>query len=170
MVQTSERKKLVSPLEESIQEDIIKLAVNMALDDREYDLESSDDKNGENEMIMNDIKDKARELKKILAKRYLNPCAKIEKAPPISQFLLNRLENKRFKQQFRMHQDSFVNLCDLVSSNPVFPNNSNQPQQPVVDQMMMTLRRLGCFGNRASVGMLATFFGIGEGTVEAYTN
>jgi hypothetical protein len=55
-------------------------------------------------LIMNDIKDKARELKKILAKLYnLHPCAKIEQAPPISQFLLNRLEEKRFKQQFRMH-------------------------------------------------------------------
>jgi hypothetical protein len=72
MVLTSERKKLINSLEESIQEDMMKLAVNLALDDGEYNLESSDDKNGENEMIMNDIEDKSRELKAILAKRYLN--------------------------------------------------------------------------------------------------
>jgi len=36
--------------------------------------------------------------------------------------------------------------------------------------MMVTLKRLGCFGNGASVGMLATFFRIAEGTVELYTN
>jgi hypothetical protein len=36
--------------------------------------------------------------------------------------------------------------------------------------MMVALWRLGCFGNGASVGMIATFFGIGEGTVEVYIN
>jgi hypothetical protein len=157
MVRTSERKKLINALEDSIQEDIEKLAANLALDDGEYDLESSDDEFGENGMIMNDIEDKAREIKAILAKRYLIPRSKIEKAPPISEFLLTRLEDKRFKQQFRMHRDSFVKLCNLVSTNPVFHNNSNCPQRPVADQMMVALWRLGCFGNGASVGMIATF-------------
>jgi hypothetical protein len=35
---------------------------------------------------------------------------------------------------------------------------------------MIILKRLGCFGNGASVGMLATFFRLAEGTVELYNN
>ncbi|KAI9913357.1 hypothetical protein PsorP6_005574 [Peronosclerospora sorghi] len=35
---------------------------------------------------------------------------------------------------------------------------------------MVTLKRFGCFGNGASVGMLARFFRNSEGTVELYTN
>ncbi|PLW22571.1 hypothetical protein PCASD_05676 [Puccinia coronata f. sp. avenae] len=82
MVRTSERKKLINSLEESIQEDMMKLAVNLALHDGEYNLKSSDDENGENEMIMNDIEDKSRELEAILAKRYQhrNCCATLQKA------------------------------------------------------------------------------------------
>ncbi|KAI9907540.1 hypothetical protein PsorP6_016536 [Peronosclerospora sorghi] len=34
---------------------------------------------------------------------------------------------------------------------------------------MVTLKRFGCFGNGASVGMLARFFRISEGTIEFYT-
>lgn len=35
---------------------------------------------------------------------------------------------------------------------------------------MVTLKRLGCDGNGVSVGALATFFRLGEGTVELYTD
>jgi hypothetical protein len=86
MVRTSKRKNLINSLEESIQEDMMKLAVNLALDDGEYDLKSLDDENGENEMIMNDIEDKSRELKAILAKQYLNSLSKIEKFPQSVNF------------------------------------------------------------------------------------
>jgi hypothetical protein len=47
-----------------------KLALDLALYDGQNNLESSDGNNGRNEMIMNDIEDKARELKSILAKNY----------------------------------------------------------------------------------------------------
>ena len=69
-----------------------------------------------------------------------------------------------------MPRECFVKLCDLTSSNPVFHNNSSNSQPPVEEQMMVTLKRLGCFGNGPSVGMLAPFFQIGEGKVELYTN
>ncbi|KNZ60489.1 hypothetical protein VP01_15472g1, partial [Puccinia sorghi] len=41
---------------------------------------------------------------------------------------------------------------------------------PVEEQMMVTLKRLGCFGNGASVWMLDRFFQISAGTMELYTN
>jgi hypothetical protein len=58
----------------------------------------------------------------------------------------------------------------MVSRNPVFHNQSRNPQRPVEEQMMITLERLGCFGNGAFVGILANFFCVAEGTVELYTN
>ncbi|POW08754.1 hypothetical protein PSTT_07270 [Puccinia striiformis] len=48
-----------------------------------------------------------------------------------------------------------------LSGDPVFQNNSNNPQQSVQEQMMVTLKRLGCYGNSVSLGF---------GTVELYTN
>ncbi|KNZ64497.1 hypothetical protein VP01_10224g1, partial [Puccinia sorghi] len=63
-----------------------------------------------------------------------------------------------------------MKLCDLIRCNQVFQNNSNNAQHPVEEQMMATLKRLSCFGNGASVGMLARFFQIGKGTVKLYIN
>jgi hypothetical protein len=40
----------------------------------------------------------------------------------------------------------------------------------VKDQMMVALKRLGCDGNGVAIGQLATFFRIGKGTVELYTD
>ncbi|KAI9905281.1 hypothetical protein PsorP6_014326 [Peronosclerospora sorghi] len=42
--------------------------------------------------------------------------------------------------------------------NHVFQNNSRNPQRPVNEQLMVTLKRFGRFGNGAFVGMLARFF------------
>ncbi|KNZ48141.1 hypothetical protein VP01_5883g1 [Puccinia sorghi] len=123
----------------------------------------------ENDWI-NDIEEKALLLVAVQSPHYLRPCAQIEKAPPISDFLLNSLEDKHFKQQFRMPRVYFMKICNLVSRNSVFNNNSQHPQHPVEEQMMVELKRLGCFGNASSVGMLANYFGIAKGTVEIYTN
>ncbi|KAA1110729.1 hypothetical protein PGT21_030420 [Puccinia graminis f. sp. tritici] len=67
-----------------------------------------------------------------------------------------------------MSQESFHQLLDLIKGNPVFHNNSNVPQRPVRDQLMVTLRRMGMSGNGSSIGVLARFFRISEGTVILY--
>jgi hypothetical protein len=69
-----------------------------------------------------------------------------------------------------MSRLSFFKLCSQVESHPIFHNNSNRPQRPVIEQMMVKLNQLGCFGNGVAVGMLATCYQIGNGTVELYTN
>ncbi|POV97231.1 hypothetical protein PSTT_15212 [Puccinia striiformis] len=57
-----------------------------------------------------------------------------------------------------------------ASPDTVFQNNSNNPQRPVQEQLMITLKRFGCYGNGVAVGFLARFFRVGQGTVELYTN
>ena len=169
MVCTTQRKLMLTKLEESVNEDIMKLVVTMC-ESGFTSNEDSDDQFNEIEETINDIEDKARALLAIQLRRYLNPRTPVEKAPKISDFLLNRLDQNRFKQQFRMTRACFVKLFDMVSSNPVFHNQSRNPQSAVEEKMMITLKRLGCFGNGASVGMLANFFCVAEGTVELYTN
>ncbi|PLW34807.1 hypothetical protein PCASD_12665 [Puccinia coronata f. sp. avenae] len=50
----------------------------------------------------------------------------------------------------------------------IFHNNSNASQRPVKDQLMVTLRQMGMFGNGALVGILACFFRMSEGAVILY--
>ncbi|KAI9913927.1 hypothetical protein PsorP6_006589 [Peronosclerospora sorghi] len=78
---------------------------------------------------------------------------------------MKQIDEPRFKQEFSVSKGAFVQI-----DNHVFHKNSRNPQRPVNEQLMVTLKRFGCFGNGASVGMLARFFRISEGTVELYTN
>ncbi|KAA1125554.1 hypothetical protein PGTUg99_019016 [Puccinia graminis f. sp. tritici] len=122
------------------------------------------------EMSMLDVEAKIHAVMAIQGRRYLGPRQKIEKAPDMHDFILNRMQDNRFKQFFRMTRASFLKLCAQVEDNPIFHNNSNHPQRPVIEQMMVTLNRLGCYGNGVAIGMLATCYRIGDGTVELYTN
>ncbi|KAI9916268.1 hypothetical protein PsorP6_017098 [Peronosclerospora sorghi] len=89
----------------------------------------------------------------------------IARAPNVFDFHMNQLDGPRFKQEFRMSKGAFVQIVSLIKDNHVFHNNSRNPQRPVNEQLIVTLKRFGGFGNGASVGMLARFFRISEGTV-----
>ncbi|KAI7946204.1 hypothetical protein MJO29_010731 [Puccinia striiformis f. sp. tritici] len=167
----SERKACIAVLETALQQKIR----TIALDDLLFgDVESSDEDDNESsdeeDDDMNVIDDLMIILQAALSHLYYAPRIALQQAPPITEFLLVRLEDRRFKQEFRMTRASFLKLCAHVAHDPVFQNNSNNPQRPITEQMMVTLKRLGCFGNGASVGMLARFFRVGEGTVELYTD
>ncbi|KNZ58895.1 uncharacterized protein VP01_1838g3 [Puccinia sorghi] len=95
-------------------------------------------------------------------KRYLANRPRVERAPNITEYLFN-LDTARFKQEFRMSQESFYTLLSLIEHHPIFSNNSNMPQQPLV-----TLRHMGMIGNGASIRVMARFFRISEGTVILY--
>ncbi|KAI7967485.1 hypothetical protein MJO29_000762 [Puccinia striiformis f. sp. tritici] len=99
--------------------------------------------------------------------RYLAPRVRLGRAPDITEYLFS-LDDVRFKQEFWMSQGSFHQLVSEIQAHPVFQNQSNIPQRPVQDQLMVTLKRMGTYGNGASVGMLARFFRISEGTVILY--
>ncbi|KNZ62014.1 hypothetical protein VP01_13247g1, partial [Puccinia sorghi] len=86
------------------------------------------------------------------------------------QFLLNHLEEKQLKQEFRMTRGSFLHLCIKLLTNLIFHNKSPNPQRTMVEKMMVALKNLGIFGNAAFLGILVTFFQIGKETVRIYTN
>ncbi|POW14526.1 hypothetical protein PSTT_02898 [Puccinia striiformis] len=45
--------------------------------------------------------------------------------PNNSDWLMNRLDNRVFKQEFRMLHSSFIKLLERISSKTVFQDNSN---------------------------------------------
>jgi hypothetical protein len=92
---------------------------------------------------------------------------RLERAPDITKYLF-RLDTYCFKQEFRMSLSSFEELLTLIQDHPIFHNNSNATQQPVRDQLMVTLQQMGMFGNGSSIGILARFFRILEGAVVLY--
>ncbi|KAI7956876.1 hypothetical protein MJO28_003971 [Puccinia striiformis f. sp. tritici] len=98
---------------------------------------------------------------------YLAPRVRLGRAPNITGYLFS-LDDAWFKQEFWMLQGSFHQLVSEMQAHPVFQNQSNIPQRPVRDQLMVTLKRMGTYGNGASVGMLARFFRILEETVILY--
>ncbi|KAH9460108.1 hypothetical protein Pst134EB_008307 [Puccinia striiformis f. sp. tritici] len=70
---------------------------------------------------------------------YLAPRVRLGRAPEITQYLFS-LDDIRFKQEFRMCQESFHQLVSEIRDHPVFQNRSNIPKRPVQDQLMVTLK------------------------------
>ena len=54
--------------------------------------------------------------------------------------------------------------------HPVYQNNSTVFQAPVPLQLLLTLYRLGCFGNGVSFGKVARRFGVSEGAASIFTD
>ncbi|KNZ47217.1 hypothetical protein VP01_659g3 [Puccinia sorghi] len=73
-------------------------------------------------------------------------------------------------REFWMSHQSFDSLLSLIQNHPVFYSNSNLPQQPVHDQLMVTLRQMGTSGNGSTIGMLARLFRISEGAIILFCN
>ncbi|KAI7950102.1 hypothetical protein MJO28_008923 [Puccinia striiformis f. sp. tritici] len=99
-----------------------------------------------------DLEDALVSLIMLKKNRYLAPRVRLGRAPEITQYLFS-LDDIRFKQEFRMCQESFHQLVSEIRDHPVFQNRSNIPQRPVQDQLMVTLKRMGTYGNGASVGI-----------------
>jgi hypothetical protein len=64
--------------------------------------EDSDDEFNQIEETINDIEDKSCALLAIQLCRYLNPRTPVEKAPEISDFLLNHLDERQFQHKCQM--------------------------------------------------------------------
>ncbi|KAI7954796.1 hypothetical protein MJO28_005196, partial [Puccinia striiformis f. sp. tritici] len=167
---------LIAALEKSIESELVAKALKPALEcdkgssSASLDTDARDDREEDEEMALLDLEVKAKALLVIQAERYLGPRMRLEQPPDAHEFVLNRMTDGKFKQFFRMSRTSFFQLCKQVEDDPVFHNNSNRPQQPVIEQMMVTLHRLGTFGNGVSVGMVGHQFRIADGSVELYTN
>ena len=78
------------------------------------------------------------------------------------------MSNDRFISFFRMTRESFISLTQILQSDPIFQNNSNNPQVSPIVQLAATLYFLGSFGISTVRG--AAQLGIAEGTTYLYRN
>ena len=60
-----------------------------------------------------------------------------------------------------MTRDYFHRLVELIRGHSVY-KTKKVPQRPVEQQLLVALKQFGCFGNGASVGMLARYFAISD--------
>jgi hypothetical protein len=79
-------------------------------------------------------------------------------------------DDRHFRQEARMSKACFDKVVDLIKNDPVFHNNSTKEQDPVEYQLLVTLFRLGKHGNGSSVAHTASYFQLGDGTVNKYTS
>ncbi|KNZ50427.1 uncharacterized protein VP01_4431g1 [Puccinia sorghi] len=117
------------------------------MEDSAYDSssdEETDEDYDETLEAIDYIEDKEQALLAIHLQHYIAPRKAIEKAP--------------LSREFQMSREHFWKLCEIFGNDELFQNDSNHPQCPVKEKMMTKLKRLGCFGNGASVGMSANFF------------
>lgn len=71
----------------------------------------------------------------------------------------------RFCLNLRVSPSTFDTLLERIEDNPIFHNNSNNKQFPVMWQLAITLYRFGHYGNGASVQSVAQWAGVSEGVV-----
>lgn len=92
----------------------------------------------------------------------------ILKAPSQLPHILEVLKVEQpdeFREILRVNPDTFNKIVEKVKDDMVFFNNSNNPQQPVEEQLAITLYRFGHNGNAASQSQVAWWAAGGHGTV-----
>lgn len=95
----------------------------------------------------------------VASTRYLERGLGVARPSDRLKWLLSELDDFRFKQEVRMPRERFQQLVQLICRHQIF-KASKKPQRPVEHQLLVALRRLGCFGNGASIGMTARYFAI----------
>ena len=95
----------------------------------------------------------------VASSRYLNRGSTIARAPQRLDWLLNELDDYRFKQEVRMTRGCFHQLVELIRRHSIYMTKK-APQRPVELQLLVALKRFGYFGNGASIGMVARHFAI----------
>lgn len=79
------------------------------------------------------------------------------------------LPDDQFRALLRTTRTGFKSLVETLQDHPVFSNNSRNPQADPAIQIAVALCRLGSNGNGCSLARVQAMFGIGSGTVVAYT-
>ncbi|POV94092.1 hypothetical protein PSHT_16445 [Puccinia striiformis] len=88
----------------------------------------------------------------LLQKRYLKPRHSAARLDPCYNMLaLQELPDSSFLQLFRMRFPCFLNLLQLLQPNPIFYNNSHNPQRELPIQLAIAICRLGSNGNGSAV-------------------
>ena len=100
--------------------------------------------------------------------RYLNPRNSIPKGSEWRELFFSFPEGE-FRQMVRMDQISFLQILQKIEDHPVFHNDSMVAQEKVWIQLVVALNRFGCYGNGISIGRVARFAGISNGSVWNFT-
>jgi hypothetical protein len=113
-----------------------------------------------------------KEIESMYAHRYELPRDKLLRGPAYLRHVLTTLKDLRpdmFRQELRVSPATFDKILAKIADNPVFFNNSNNPQLAVEDQLAIVLYRFGHDGNAASLQSVANWAGVGKGTVTLCT-
>ncbi|KAG2742977.1 hypothetical protein P692DRAFT_20747942 [Suillus brevipes Sb2] len=93
------------------------------------------------------------------------------RAPQIQ--LLDHFTSHRphlFQKKLRVSPEIFDNILNEISDDPIFHNQSNNPQLPVAIQLAIFLNRAGHYGNTISSEDVCQWAGVSVGSVTNYTN
>lgn len=72
------------------------------------------------------------------------------------EFVLN-YDDRHFAQEARMSKTCFWRVVDELKDNPVFSNESHRNEDTPHHQLLITLFRLGKYGNGAGIGHTASY-------------
>ncbi|ETV63705.1 hypothetical protein H257_19364 [Aphanomyces astaci] len=82
---------------------------------------------------------------------------------------LFEIKDTRFRKLFRMERRSFHSILALIDKQPTFRSiHGKVTKAPVAHHLLVFLYYLGANGNAVSNEHLASFFGIGAGTVSLF--
>jgi hypothetical protein len=113
------------------------------------------------------------EIETMYAHRYEMPRDKLPQGPSYMQHVLTVEKNQRpdhFHLALRVSPITFDKILAKISDDPIFFNNSNNPQRPVEDQLAIVLYRFGHNGNAASLEKVTKWAGAGKGTITLATH
>jgi hypothetical protein len=135
--------------------------------------DSSTDSSPDDELVPSASDVFLESLGELYSKRYLNERSKINKSRGNLQLLLTDWKLNRpkiFRSYLRITPQCFDDLVATLCHDPIFHNNSNNPQTPVDEQVAVALYRFGHYGNAASQMKVALWAGVGYGTVSLFTS
>ncbi|KAI0073911.1 hypothetical protein K474DRAFT_1602516 [Panus rudis PR-1116 ss-1] len=100
--------------------------------------------------------------------RYQVPRNPLPRSTPSMHHVLAVLKHERpdhFRRELRVTPLTFDKLvCDIINDS-IFHNDSPNGQMPVEHQLAITLYRFGHYGNAAGIKYVASWAGVGAGTV-----
>ncbi|KJA17757.1 hypothetical protein HYPSUDRAFT_146140 [Hypholoma sublateritium FD-334 SS-4] len=112
------------------------------------------------------------EIDRMYNTRYEECRDQLPRGPSYLHHVLMCLKTERadhFRANLRVSPVTFDALASAIETDPVFSNNSQNPQMPVEEQLAITLYRFGHDGNAASLQSVANWAGVGKGTVSVVT-
>lgn len=170
--------------------DLVSMGWRLSDDDTDSEWKSSssgDDADSEPESEINDSDDGEEEwqegpnitkwvresITEMYAQRYEEPRDKSKSRPPpqVHHCLeVTKIENpEEFRELLRVTPQTFDKLVAKIENDPVFFNNSNNPQLPVEQQLAIALYRFGHDGNAAGQASVGRWAGAGKGSSALHT-